>query len=102
MAEVKCPICDREIKAKEAEIWMKRWGEEEWADSTLRQCLISQFEYLTVRSEKLEVVEELCEKQAKYIQELERQLELLQKTLELVEKLRPPKILIPEGGEMVG
>jgi len=89
--------------------WMRNWNDEMWNSTQWRTYLITIVEGLEkelfLLSEVRKVADALQaenEKQAKYIELLERQTVLLQKTLDIVERCAPTKIFMPERGEVIG
>ena len=100
MAEINCPVCSKMIERESFAVWVKHWGEDQWGSPEWRQFLISEVEDIHINREKLAEMELLCDKQTKYIKELEKQLEMLQKTLDLVEKYTPRPIILPQNGEV--
>lgn len=102
MADSKCPVCGNEGVEKERIVdWINRWDESQWSSREWRQYLISLIVDGDIARQKLSEIEPLCEKQDKYIKELERQLGLLQKTLDIVEKLTPRPIILSERSEVI-
>lgn len=73
--------------------WLVLLGQEEWCNRGWQSIIIDKVHRLEVMLNTIEDAEEerdillkRCEKQERYIQELEKQLTLLQKTLDLIEK----------------
>ena len=89
MAENKCPICQKTIEEVKFSDWIKRWGADQWNSPELRRLLISEVEDVRCLRDKIAELEPLCEKQARYIKELEKQLELLQRTLDIMDRIAP-------------
>lgn len=75
-----------ETKTERVSEWVARWDDAQWNSKEFRQYLISLLRDGDEAHDKLREIEPIYEKQAKYIECLERQLELLQKTLDIIEK----------------
>lgn len=103
MAEKICPVCGNktEIRKERLVEWIRRWDESQWSSSEWRKYLLDIISDSDVAQDKLSEIEPIYEEQAKYIKNLERQIELLQKTLDLAEKLAPRPIMIPGNSEVM-
>jgi hypothetical protein len=80
--------------------WIKSFEKEEWDSPAHRQYIIGCIEDGEEAQRKLNEIMPIYEKQCKYVELLERQLELLQKTLDLAEKMRPRLIMV-EGDKII-
>ena len=99
--EIKCPVCDKQVKGEEFSEWLKGWNEEQWNSPEWRCRLIRDVASFSKRVDKLEEIEPIYEKQGEYIKTLERQLELLQRTLDIAEKFAPRALVMPGFGEVI-
>lgn len=89
--------------------WMRNWDDEMWNSPQWRSHLINIVEglennlfWLSEVEKEKDIIQAENEKQAKYIELIERQMVLLQKTLDVVERCAPAKIIIKDGGEVIG
>ena len=94
MADNKCPVCSRVIKQERLSEWVNQWDEAQWKAPEFRAFIVEQLRDYEIEREKLEEIMPIYEKQEKYIQTLERQIELLQKTLDLAERFAPRPIIM--------
>lgn len=79
--------------------WIKTFEDEEWNSPEYRHYIISCIADGEEAQRKLSEIMPVYEKQCKYVELLERQLEILQKTLDLAERMIPHLIKV-EGDKI--